>query len=145
MLNVENPHKFWYRSICDDEKLQSDLSDYVSKNKVDFVPSDEQYVIVEIDNRFSVARISKVENDEKVCIQTVDGREMVIVCSNLTKLSDTKLIEVAENTMCIGSLIYISPAAKVSIFPPNLDLSKKNRHFSIHFPPRVSARDHKKS
>lgn len=118
ILNVENPNKFWFRTIDHQTRLEEALKSYlkaIQNVKNNFRPKNNEVIVAKIRNQFKIVRVRKVD-DKSICISILETGEIRKVDHNDVKQLSEQIRSEAINSIFMGSISSdIVPAIKVSV------------------------------
>lgn len=117
VLNIEDPHHFWFRTASDANLIHTKLQTYINQcqNIAEiYVPKIGDGVIAWAYNQYLIARVTQIlDENEIVCSILENGHKLKDSIKNFIHLNDTSLVELAINSILIGSLSDIQPAMEV--------------------------------
>lgn len=118
ILSVENPGQFWFRTVTDEKHIQDALKQYEQENRntnCDYVPQNGDLIIIRLLNTFSVVRVERLLNENKIATFFLEnGRKEIVQRGNVVRLSDKSLGDEVLNTIRMGKISDILPLEKVS-------------------------------
>lgn len=118
ILSFENPNKFWFRTVCEMQNLQTEINSYLSESDVkhNYLPTTDELIIVHILDRYTIRRVKKVIDENKIIISALEnGHTSWISRCSIIQLTELTIADTAINSIHMGSIDDIFPARQVCL------------------------------
>lgn len=118
ICKIENPQKFWFRTLSDADKIKTKLQNYINEcnSTENYMPRKGELVIANVYNRYRIFSVKKIVKDKNLVKLSMleNGHIYLIPCdSEFIKLNDISLVDLVIHSIQIGSISDGRPADKV--------------------------------
>lgn len=115
ILHVENPNRFWFRTTSDACRLNLALESYLKVQDVNnsYVPKLNDVISVNLSEKREFARVKDVLGEIFIDISILGSGKMYRIPWRAALQLTDQLIDMAINTLLLGSMSGICPVKKV--------------------------------